>query len=98
MEQVTITRHGGGKAGEYHAHIAGQTAIGRLTWKARGTVREADHTLVPKAIGGLGVAARLVEALVADARELGFTIDPTCSYVAAWFERHPAEADLLAGD
>lgn len=97
MEQVTITRHGGGKAGEYHAHVAGQTAIGRLTWKARRSARVADHTLVPKAIGGRGVAARLVEALVADARDQGFTIVPQCSYVAAWFERHPAEADLLAG-
>lgn len=98
MEQVTITRHGGGKAGEYHAHVAGETAIGRLTWQARGSAREADHTLVPKAIGGRGVAARLVETLVADAREQGFTIIPTCSYVAVWFERHPAEADLLARD
>lgn len=98
MDQVSITRHGGGQAGEYRAHVAGQTAIGRLTWQARGTARVADHTLVPKAIGGRGVAARLVEALVADAREQGFTIVPACSYVAALFERHPDWADLLARD
>lgn len=97
---VTITRHGGGKAGEYRAHVPGAQAIGRLTWVRRtgpsGEVRVADHTLVPPAIGGRGVAARLVEALIADAREQGFRIDPECSYVAALFDRHPDWADLRA--
>jgi predicted GNAT family acetyltransferase len=95
MDAVTITRHGGGKAGEYHAHVSGSTAIGRLTWKLRGTARVADHTLVPPEIGGRGVAARLVEALIADARADGFRIVPDCSYVAAAFERNPDWAALL---
>lgn len=95
MEQVTITRHGGGQSGEYRAHVEGAKAVGRLTWVARGGARVADHTLVPPAIGGRGVAARLVEALVADAREQGFRIVPECSYVAALFKRHPDWADLL---
>ncbi|MFM5955307.1 MAG: GNAT family N-acetyltransferase [Novosphingobium sp.] len=94
MDAVTITRHGGGAAGEYHAHVPGSSAIGRLTWTARGTARSADHTLVPSEIGGRGVAARLVEALVADAREQNFTILPRCSYVEAAFQRHPEWAEL----
>jgi uncharacterized protein len=95
MDQVTITRHGDGKAGEYHAHVAGSSAIGRLTWVANGHARVAEHTLVPPEIGGRGVAARLVEALVADARAEGFLIEPQCSYVAAAFARHPEWGDLL---
>lgn len=94
MSEVTITRHGNEAAGEYHAHIAGEQAIGRLTWVLRGGMRVAEHTLVPPAIGGRGVAARLVEALVADAREQGFRINPACSYVDAAFRRHPEWADL----
>lgn len=94
MDAIAITRHDGGQAGEYHAHVPGSAAIGRLTWVERGGVRVAEHTLVPPAIGGRGVAARLVEALVADAREQGFRIDPACSYVAAQFARHPEWADL----
>lgn len=94
MEQVTITRHDAGDSGEYHAHLADSGQIGRLTWVRRGTARVAEHTLVPDAIGGRGVAARLVEALVADARAQGFTIVPACSYVAAQFKRHPEWADL----
>ncbi|MBC7158941.1 MAG: N-acetyltransferase, partial [Porphyrobacter sp.] len=45
---------------------------------------------------GKGIAMKLVEALVADAREQGFTIEPQCSYVVAAFRRHPEWADLRA--
>ncbi|HMT46394.1 MAG TPA: GNAT family N-acetyltransferase [Novosphingobium sp.] len=96
MTEVTITRHGTADAGEYHAHLPGERAIGRLTWVRRGTARAAEHTLVPTEIGGRGVAARLVEALIEDARTQGFTIDPVCSYVEALFRRHPEWADLRA--
>jgi predicted GNAT family acetyltransferase len=97
MTEVTISSHGSDQAGEYHAHLPGEAAIGRLTWVQRGAIRAAEHTLVPPEIGGQGVAARLVEALIADARDLGFKIDPVCPYVAAQFKRHPAWDDLRAG-
>jgi len=94
MESVTITVHGDAAKGEYHAHVAGSEAIGRLTWVERNGARVAEHTLVPKEIGGRGVAGKLVEALIADARAKGFKVVPACSYVAAAFERHPEWADL----
>ena len=96
MDAITITRHGDDSAGEYRAQLAGESAIGRLTWVQHGGVRAAEHTLVPPAIGGRGVAARLVEAMVADARENHFRIGPLCSYVEAAFRRHPEWADVKA--
>ena len=96
MSEIEITRHGTQQAGEYHAHVAGSAAIGRLTWVQHGQVRAAEHTLVPPEIGGRGIAALLVDALIADARADGFKIDPVCSYVAAQFKRHPDWADLHA--
>ena len=96
MEGTVITRHDQGARGEYHAAVPGSEAIGRLTYQRRGDVLVADHTLVPPEIGGRGVAARLVEALVADAREEGNKIVPQCSYVEAMFRRHPEWADLRA--
>ena len=79
----------------------GTDVIGRLTWVGRnaadgGAIRVADHTLVPEAIGGRGIAGKLVEALIADARAQGFRILPACSYVAAAFARHPEWAPLRA--
>lgn len=95
MDDITITRHDAGELGQYHARIAGTDGLGRLTWVKRGGARVAEHTLVPPEIGGRGVAAKLVEALVADARSQNFRIVPACSYVAVAFRRHPEWSDLL---
>lgn len=96
MSEVSISRQGDEKAGEYHAQVAGSEHIGRLTWVERHGARVVEHTLVPPAIGGRGVAARLVEALVADAREQQFKVKPVCSYVVAKFEEHPEWSDVRA--
>ena len=100
MEEIEIVRLDQGRAGEYHAHVPGYTEVGRLTWIARdtpaGLVRVAEHTLVPRQLEGRGIAGKLVAALIADAREQGFRIEPECSYVAAQFRRHSEWADLAA--
>jgi predicted GNAT family acetyltransferase len=96
VEGIEISRHPQASHGEYHAHVPGSAAIGRLTWQVRGEARLVDHTLVPPEIGGRGVAAALVDALIADARAEGFKIVPQCSYVEAQFRRHPEWADLRA--
>ena len=54
------------------------------------------HTIVPAAIGGRGIAARLVRAAVEHARQEGLKVVPACSYAAAWFAKHPEYADLEA--
>ena len=95
-ERITITRHDSERGGEYRAHVPGSAHIARMSWIRSGKERVVDHTIVPQEIGGRGIAAQLVQALVDDARAQGFTIVPQCSYVAAQFRRHPEWADLLA--
>lgn len=46
------------------------------------------HTFTPAALRGRGLAARLVEAGVGHARERGWRVIGSCSYVAAWLEKH----------
>jgi predicted GNAT family acetyltransferase len=101
MEGLTITRHDHATGGEYRAHVPGSDAVGRLTWvdgrgAGSGGVKVADHTLVPPEIGNRGVAARLVERMVADAKAEGFKIQPLCSYVVVAFQRHPEWAEVHA--
>ncbi|WP_420381274.1 GNAT family N-acetyltransferase [Novosphingobium sp.] len=101
MTEMTITHElisAGivGSGGEFIATLPGEEATGKLTYVTRGDVLVAEHTLVPSSIGGRGVAAALVEALVAHARAENLKIDPQCSYVAEAFKRHPDWADLLA--
>lgn len=96
MDDPAISLIDEGTYGEYQARVADSSAVGRLTWVRRGAVLTAEHALVPPEIGGRGIAAKLVEALVADAQAQGWKIVPECSYVAAAFRRHPEWADLLA--
>ena len=54
-----------------------------------------DHTFVPPRFREHGIALKLVERAVADARSSGVKILPLCPYVAAQFRRHPEWADVL---
>jgi uncharacterized protein len=96
MDEPVITHVDEGASGEYQARVTDSTAFGRLTYVRRANVLTAEHTLVPPEIGGRGIAAKLVEALIADARAGGWKIEPQCSYVDAAFKRHPEWSDLLA--
>lgn len=54
------------------------------------------HTIVPVAIGGRGIAGRLVQAALEHARAGGMKVDPQCSYADAWMRRHPEFDGLRA--
>lgn len=97
----TITHHVQGAGGRYVAAVEGVAEQGYLEWEPGGArdgreIRIAAHTIVPRAIGGRGVAGALVERLVEDASRQGFLIRPDCSYVARRFSENPDWADLRA--
>lgn len=96
-QAVEVRREDGPASGRYMAELApGVLAV--LTYRrVQPDVVVVDHTGVPPAFEGRGIALQLVEALVADARVEGFRIVPACSYVAVQFRRHPGWGDLLAG-
>jgi len=54
------------------------------------------HTGVPPAYAGQGLAARLVEAGLQWARAEGLRVEPACSYVRAYIQRHPEWQALVA--
>ena len=99
--KLTITHHVAGQGGRYVAVVEGAEAEGYLEWEPGGArdgkdIRIAAHTIVPRAIGGRGVAAALVKRLVEDAERLDFLIRPDCSYVAAKFKDNPEWSSLKA--
>lgn len=60
------------------------------------TVMVIDHTGVPEAIGGRGLAGQLVKAAFDHARAAGWRVLPACSYAKVWAERHPEYRHVLA--
>lgn len=92
----TIHREEGPTRGRYVIHLA-PGAEAEMTYRMSGDgPMIIDHTGVPPAYEGRGIAARLVNAAIADARSQGFKITPVCSYVVAQFRRHREWADLMA--
>ena len=67
-----------------------------LDYSLAASVMTITHTEVPAAVGGRSIAGALVKSALDEARAKGWRVVPACSYAAAWIERHPAYADLLA--
>jgi predicted GNAT family acetyltransferase len=62
----------------------------------RGNVMWMTHTLVPPAVAGRGIAADLVAAALEWAQAHELHVEPACSYVACYMQRHPETSKLLA--
>jgi len=88
------------------APITHDTAAHRFTTTSEGHLAELvyrledgklviDHTAVPGAIGGRGIAGALVKAALDHARASGLRVVPACSYAAEYIRRHPEYADLV---
>lgn len=93
---ITITRQSSPGGGQYDAKTEDGRHVGELTYRTTSPgVVDANHTGVNPDMQGHGIAGKLVEALIADARAEGFRIIPSCSYVAAQKRRRPDWADLF---
>src|SRR5579863_607839 len=62
-------------------------SVGELDYTLKGEVMTITHTRVPPAIRGRGVAAELMSAALAAARGAGWSVNPACSYAAAYMAK-----------
>lgn len=70
--------------------------LAHLDYSIAGGVMTIHHTIVPKALGGRGIAGGLVRTAMEHARGQGLRVQPDCSYAAAWMDKHPEFQDLRA--
>lgn len=91
---IELEEHG--DAGRYVTRLDGGPEAEMTFRHLEGNRMAIDHTGVPPVYRGQGIAQKLVERGIADARANGVKIVPICSYVAAQFRRHPDWADVLA--
>jgi len=66
-----------------------------LVYRLREQSMVIEHTGVPEAIGGRGIAGDLVRTALEYARAQGLRVVPACSYSAEFVKRHPEYADLV---
>lgn len=54
-----------------------------------------NHTEVPPALRGQGLASQLIRGALQAARSQNLKVIPRCSFVAAYLARHPEFNDLV---
>jgi predicted GNAT family acetyltransferase len=79
------------------AFVDGDQA-GRIAYEVRDRERHwvVFSTQVPNRFEGHGVGSALARTVADAARVEGFTLVPTCWFVAGWLDRHPDYSDVLA--
>ncbi len=89
--ELAISHRETAKRGAFHLGAGAEMTYTRPT----ANLMKVNHTLVDKAHRGKGLAHQLYAAMVQFAREHERKVIPACPFVAAMFEQHPEDADLL---
>ncbi|MGO9479235.1 MAG: GNAT family N-acetyltransferase [Limisphaerales bacterium] len=76
----------------FELQIAGETAYAE--YLEHGQTLVLTHTFVPPPLRGKGLAGILVRHVLNFARKEQKTVDPQCSYAAAFLNQHLEYADL----
>lgn len=84
------------EAHQYEAEVDGDLAFISYEETANGIIL--IHTEVPEALEGHGIAAKLAQTALDDARVRGLAVIPLCPYVASYIRRHPDYADLVPAE
>ncbi|MCS6710813.1 N-acetyltransferase [Brachybacterium sp. EF45031] len=79
----------------FEAHVAGELAGFTETTPQGEDLIVMAHTVVDPEYGGRGIASTLVRTALDAIREAGKTVDPQCSYVRNWIDKHPDYQDLV---
>ncbi|MDY3118404.1 MAG: GNAT family N-acetyltransferase [Peptoniphilus sp.] len=75
------------------AYVEGKE-IGESTYSNAADLWIIDHTYVEKAYNGQGIARKLVDTIVENARSKGIQLMATCPYALKLFETNPEYADV----
>lgn len=79
--------------GRFEARVDGHACV--LDYRLRDGTMIIQHTDVPGAVGGRGIAAELTRYALDTARERGWRVLPLCSYAVTYIARHPDYQDLV---
>jgi predicted GNAT family acetyltransferase len=81
----------------FELHVGGELA-GFVMYRIRGQAIDLVHTEVDPGFQGGGLASKLAQASLDDARARHMAVLPTCPYIRSWIRRHRDYADLVPAD
>ena len=96
MTTLPVQRSETGHRGAFFLEEAGARLAEMTSSRVNPALVMIDHTEVSDALRGQGAGRRLLDALVAWAREAQTKVIPVCPYAKAQFEKDPTIRDVLS--
>ena len=93
-EDISISNETGRQ--RYEIAVGGELA-GFVEYREREGTLDLVHTEVLPQFEGRGLAGKVAQFALDDARRQGRKVAPSCSYIARYVERHPQLQDLVQG-
>ncbi len=90
-EQITVRDNSA--ESRFETEVAGHLAF--AAYRREGTSITFTHTEVPAELGGHGVAHKLIQTALDDARTRGLRIVPLCPFVRSYIQEHRSYQDLV---
>ena len=95
-EVNNLTIENNENAQRWEAHLDQHLAVAE--YRRRSGTLFFIHTEVPRELEGQGVASRLMQKALDDARTQHLAVVPFCPFVASYIRRHPDYRDLMEGE
>lgn len=77
----------------FMAIVDGHTC--QIDYELNGNVMHVMHTLVPKEVGGRGIAAEITRFALDTASNNNWKVHPVCTYTIAYLKRHPEYTNVV---
>ncbi|KQY89791.1 GNAT family N-acetyltransferase [Brevundimonas sp. Root1423] len=75
--------------------LAADGEVGVVTYNLSPPNLMISETLVPRRLEGKGIAGRLAQHVIDDARSRGLVILPVCPFFSAYLKKHPEHAEAV---
>jgi uncharacterized protein len=73
-------------------------ALAYVSYRRSPGLTTLTYARVPEELSGAGVGSAMAQAVLEAVRDRGDRVRATCSFIAAYLERHPEFQDLIAMD
>jgi predicted GNAT family acetyltransferase len=96
MAELTVQREESDHRGSFFLEAGGKR-VGEMTFtRANPALVIIDHTEVDDSLKGQGAGRKMLDAMVAWARETKTKLVPVCPYAKAQFDKDPSLRDVLS--